>query len=500
MTRRLGIVTLAAVLFVTLQSSTRAADDPGSSAPIAGEGAERLKAFLELLNSASSDDQKSDEFKQFAAENFAPGFLKLPMDRHLEFFHFTRDLTRGVELHSLQSEKPNEATALCKNKLTGRWVAFHARFEPQPPYRIAGLGTIRPTPPKDAQPAAKLSDEEIREKMQSLMTRLAEADVFSGTVLLARDGVPIFEGAYGTANKDFNVPNNLETKFNLGSMNKMFTAVAIAQLAERGKLSFDDPLSKFLPEFPDRESAEKIQIKHLLSHTAGLGPYFSRAWVESSRALYRNVDDQMKRAAADEKRLLSLPGRRHRYSNTGMLVAGKVIEVASGQDYYDYVRENIYKPAGMTNTDCYELDKVNPNLAVGYEKQYGDDGITFRNNLFEHVLRGGPQGGGYSTAGDLLKFERALRTGKLASHESVKLLLSAKRELNSPEYGYGFQIDEQAKIAGHGGGFLGISSNLDMFQGTGWTAIVMSNYGRGDMIPRQVMRELVAAQLQPDAT
>ena len=126
-------------------------------------------------------------------------------------------------------------------------------------------------------------------------------------------------------------------------MNKMFTAVAIAKLVERGKLSFDDPLSKFLPEFPDRESAEKIKVKHLLSHTAGLGPYFSKAWQESSRALYRTVDAQMKRAAADEK-LLFEPGTRHRYSNTGMLVAGKVVEIASGQDYYEYVREHIYSP------------------------------------------------------------------------------------------------------------------------------------------------------------
>ena len=387
---------------------------------------------MSCFNSASSDDPQIDEFKQFAAENFAPAFLKLPMDRHLEFFLFTRDLTRGVELHSLHSEKPNEATALCKNKLTGRWVAFHAHFEPKPPYRIAGLGTIRPTPPADTQPAAKLSDEEIREKMQSLMTRLAEADVFSGTVLLARDGVPIFEGAYGMANKDFNVPNNLDTKFNLGSMNKMFTAVAIAQLVERGKLSFDDPLSKFLPEFPDKESAEKIQIKHLLSHTAGLGGYFSKAWAESSSSPVSHGGRSDEAGRGRRKAALFSPARRHRYSNTGMLVAGKVIEIASGQDYYDYVRENIYQPAGMMNTDCYELDKVNPNLAVGYEKHYGEDGITFRNNLFEHVMRGGPQGGGYSTVDDLLKFERALRTGKLVSDESVKLLLSAKPELKSP--------------------------------------------------------------------
>jgi CubicO group peptidase (beta-lactamase class C family) len=340
----------------------------------------------------------------------------------------------------------------------------------------------------------KLTDEQIRQEMQTLMQKLADADVFSGTVLLARDGESIFQGAYGMANKDFNVPNRIDTKFNLGSMNKMFTAVAVAQLVERGKLSFDDPLSKFLPEFPDPESAKKIQIKHLLSHTAGLGGYFSPAWRNSSRLLYRTVDDQMKRAAADEK-LLFEPGTRHRYSNTGMLVAGKVIEIASGQDYYDYVRENVYQPAGMLNTDCYELDKVNANLAVGYEKHYGEDGVSFRNNLFEHAMRGGPQGGGYSTVEDLLKFDVALRSNKLVGADYVKLLLSGKPELHSPRYGYGFAVDSAQGTAGHGGGFIGINSNLDMFLGTGWTAVVMSNYGRGAMIPEQTMRELVRAQL-----
>jgi CubicO group peptidase (beta-lactamase class C family) len=266
--------------------------------------------------------------------------------------------------------------------------------------------------------------------------------------------------------------------------------VAVAQLVERGKLSFDDPLAKFLPDFPDPESAKKITIKHLLSHTAGLGGFFSEAWRNSSRLLYRTVDDQMKRVATDEK-LLFEPGTRHRYSNTGMLVAGKVIEIVSSQDYYDYIRENIYTPAGMMNTDCYELDKVNPNLAVGYEKHYDESGVSFRNNIFEHTLRGGPQGGGYSTVEDLLKFDVALRSNKLVGAEYVKLLLSAKPELHSPRYGYGFAIDDAQQVAGHGGGFIGINSNLDMFLGTGWTAVVMSNYGRGAMVPQQAMRELV---------
>jgi CubicO group peptidase (beta-lactamase class C family) len=166
-------------------------------------------------------------------------------------------------------------------------------------------------------------------------------------------------------------------------------------------------------------------------------------------------------------------------------------EIVSGQDYYDYVRENIFTPAGMPNTDCYELDKVNPNPAVGYEKHYDETGIAFRNNIFEHVLRGGPQGGGYSTVENLLAFAVALRSGKLVGAEYVKLLLSAKPEPHSPRYGYGFAIDEAEKIAGHGGGFIGINSNLDMFLDSGWTAVVMSNYGRGAMLPQQAMRELV---------
>ncbi len=470
------------------RGSLKPASEPKTAASGAAE--RRVKEFARLLDSGNIA-----EFKKYAAENFAPSFLDVPMERHLDFFLSMHDMTRGVEFHSIQESAPHQVTALLKNKLTGRWMTLQVRVEPNPPLRIVALGGRgAPKPPAGAPSAKKRSDDEIRDEMQTLMEKLADADVFSGTVLLARDGVPIFQGAYGMANKDFNAPNRIDTKFNLGSMNKMFTAVAVAQLAERGKLSFDDPLSKFLPDFPDRASAEKIKIKHLLTHTAGLGGYFSKPWQESSRALYRTVDDQMKRAAADE-RLLFEPGTLHRYSNTGMLVAGKVVEIASGQDYYDYVRENIYTPAGMRNTDCYELDKVNPNLAVGYEKHFDEGGVSFRNNLFDHVLRDGPMGGGYSTVEDLLKFDIALRSNKLVGAESVKLLLSSKPELKAPRYGYGFAIDDEQKIAGHGGGFIGINSNLDMFLDSPWTAAVMSNYGRGAMIPQQTMRELVQSDL-----
>ena len=464
-------------------------------APQAENPAERrAKEIAKLINTGDRAG-----LRKYATENFSQRFLNIPIERHLDFLSSVYDSTRGVEVYGVQESKPNEVTLLLKGKLTGGWVALIVRTEPEAPHRIDGIGLNQPKPPPNAQPAKKLTTEQMARELKALTDRLAEADVFSGTVLLAKDGVPIFKAAYGMANKDFNVPNRIDTKFNLGSMNKMFTAVAIAQLVERGKLSFDDPLSKFLPDFPDKASAEKIRIKHLLTHTAGLGGYFSKQWAESSRAMYRTVDDMIKRAAADEK-LLFEPGTKWQYSNTGMLVLGKVIEKVTGQSYYDYVRENITKPAGMINTDCYELDKVNPNLAVGYDKQITDSGVVFKNNIFAHVLRGGPQGGGYSTVEDLLKFDLALRSNKLVGAEYVKLLLSAKPELNSPEYGYGFQIDPETQAVGHGGGFLGISSNLDMFLGTGWTAIVMSNYSRGSFPVQQKMVDLVRSDMEVRAS
>jgi CubicO group peptidase (beta-lactamase class C family) len=430
------------------------------------------------------------EARKYVTDNFTPEMLgRGPMDRHLGFVSGTHDQMHGVELVGIKETGPTSAEARLKSKLTGSQWLLIVRTEADAPNRIAGLG-LRPAPPEPGAPATKkMTDAEMAKELDAFMQKLAGADLFSGAVLLAKDGKPIYQKAFGTANKDFNAPNRIDTKFNLGSMNKMFTAVAIAQLVERGKLSFDDPLSKFLPDFPDKDSAEKIKIKQILTHTAGLGGYFSMKFIQSSRDLYHTVDDMMK--LAREEKLLFEPGSKWQYSNTGFLVLGAVVEKVSGQSYYDYVRENIYRPAGMINSDCYELDHVNPNLAVGYEKEYTDNGIVFRNNIFSHVLRGGPQGGGYSTVEDLLKFDVALRSGKLVGKEYVKLLLSAKPELKSPQYGYGFQIDTEHQIAGHSGGFLGISSNLDMFLGNGYTAVVMSNYGQGSFPVSDKIQQMV---------
>jgi CubicO group peptidase (beta-lactamase class C family) len=444
----------------------------------------------ELAGQLSSGDRAA--YRKFAEANFAAGFLQqVPMQQHLGFYSSVRDRTRGYEYVSVQDWNPNEVVALVKEKLTGEYDGLLVRVEAAPPYKIAGIGLRAPKVPEGAAATKKLSPKEAAAELEAFVKKLAAEDVFSGTVLLAKDGQALYKGAFGVASKDYNVPNKIDTKFNLGSMNKMFTAVAIAQLVEKGKISFDDPLAKFIPDFPNADAAKKIQIKHLLSHTAGLGGYFSERYQKLSRDKIRTVDDMMSLAREDEKDVKFEPGSKWQYSNTGMMVLGKVIEVASGQNYFDYVRENIYKPAGMTNTDSYELDKVNTNLAVGYHKNFTDAGVEWSNNVFAHVMRGGPQGGGYSTVEDLLKFDQALRAGKLVSAEMLKTLTSPKPELNSPNYGYGFQTGGSS--VGHGGGFLGINSNLAMYLGSGWSAIVMSNYSQGAGPVQTKMSRLIEA-------
>src|SRR5262249_3882340 len=154
------------------------------------------------------------------------------------------------------------------------------------------------------------------------------------------------------------------------------------QLVEKGKLSLDDPIGKYLDEsWCSREILDKVLVKHLLTHTSGLGSYFNDTFWKSSRTLFRKVEDY-KPLVHDEK-LAFEPGTKWSYSNTGMLLAGAVIEKASGMDYFEYIRQNVTGPAGMTGTDCYELDKVNPNLAVGYQRERTPRGVVYENNIFQ---------------------------------------------------------------------------------------------------------------------
>ena len=413
----------------------------------------------------------------YVTAHFAPEGAGISAGEALNTLAELHDRTHGLERIACSATGPAEATADGTARLTEEPTGLRVRVDPLPPHRITSLQRVRPAPrPQETVPGAtRLTDGEIATAVDEYAGRLADADAFSGVILLARDGQPFLLRAYGQANKDFDVPNRPDTRFNLGSVTKMFTAVAALQLAERGRLSLDDPLAKFLPDVPDPESASRITVRHLLTHTAGLGDHVSAMARDPFRARYRNVDRMVELVRGVPP--LFEPGTRWRYSNSGFLVLGKVVEKASGEDYYDYVRRNVFGRAGMVDTDFCELDRVNPRLAVGYEREFSGGLGYWRSNHFDQFVRGGPEGGAYSTAEDLLRFDRALRSHKLLGPELTRLATTANPAPDSPGYGYGFEVEQGGKIVGHGGSFVGAHTKFDMYQDADCTAVVLSNYG-----------------------
>jgi CubicO group peptidase (beta-lactamase class C family) len=319
------------------------------------------------------------------------------------------------------------------------------------------------------------------EQLSAFLEQQAAADQFSGAAMVARDEEVLFARAYRLASKAFGAPNKVDTRFNLGSMNKMLTAVAIAQLAERGRLAFDDPVGKHLPDYPREDVAQKVTIHHLLTHTAGLGSYWNDRF-EAARDRLRSVNDYLRLFVDDP--LLFEPGERAEYSNAGYIVLGAILERVTGRRYDDYVHEHIYEPAGMRETEAYALDCDVPNLAIGYTHQDPDGGANsgaWRNNLLMLPARGGPAGGGYSTVEDLLRFASALRRHRLLSPQMTATVLEGKVALRTrvfARYGYGFGSDivEGVRVVGHSGGAPGINGQLDMYPDLGYTVAVLANY------------------------
>jgi CubicO group peptidase (beta-lactamase class C family) len=347
------------------------------------------------------------------------------------------------------------------------------KVDPSPPHLIVS-SDVDVSPPE----VAPRDDREAAHLLDAYVARLCERQVFSGSIEIARNGTLLYAHACGLASRAFDVPNRLDTRFNLGSMNKMFTAVSIAQLVDAGKLAYTDTLAKAWPEYPNQAVAQKITIHQLLTHTSGLGDYFTDEYERTAKDRLRAIKDYLPLFV--DKPLSFEPGSRFDYSNAGFMVLGGVVQRVSGEDYFEYVRKHVYAPAGMTGTDAYEMDHDTPNLAIGYTQDVEPGGKPipgkFRNNLYRHVVKGGPAGGGFSTVGDLVRFADALQRGKLVSLAQVTTLTTSR---GGPEPGYAYGFDAQTfrgeRWFGHGGGFDGINSSLVVFPESGLVIAVMSN-------------------------
>jgi CubicO group peptidase (beta-lactamase class C family) len=321
----------------------------------------------------------------------------------------------------------------------------------------------------------------LQKSLGGLLDSLSAKDEFSGVVLIAKGENTVFAKAYGAADKSAKRMNTIDTKFNLGSCNKMFTGVAIAQLAEQGKLSFGDKVGKYLPDYPNETVRENVTIRQLLTHTSGLGDFFNPKFDEA-RTRLRTVASYFPLFASDS--LQFAPGEKYQYSNAGFVVLGAIVEKVSGEDYYSYVKKHIFIPAGMTGTGFYGDDTVSEkqSAAIGYTDMGPDhrrmEGGQRNPNTDILEPRGGPAGGGYSTAGDLLKFRLALFGNKLLNAAYTDSVVTGKVPTRFGLYGYGFGNERvpDGFVIGHTGGAPGVYARLDMYRESGHTVVVLSNF------------------------
>ena len=435
-----------------------------------------IGTYVHTINSGSHE-----KILSFINEHYHSTFLEqVPMHINLSIHlgNFYKSGGLGYELHSVRLNDNNEYIASIYNRLTAAWLTLKIPILPDPPYKIVMFPDIQPTtPPSDIGPQKRLNNQEIIKRLELCLDKAVKDDEFSGAVLLANNGIPLFKRAYGLANKSYNIQNQLDTKFNIASLGKIFTGVAITQLVQKGELLPNDLLNKYITdEWLKPENSKKIQIQHLLTHTSGLGDYFKSLYSQISPMVFRRLEDY--KSLVVDQELIFEPGERWSYSNTGMLLLGVVVEHISGDSYYDYVRNHIFIPANMTNSDFFEKDRPVSNRATGYIKEFTNSGVRWQNNRFTRVMKGGPSGGSYSTVEDLLNFDIAIRNHRLLKPKYTQMILSAKPELNSPFYGYGFFINESpvGRIASHGGDGSGISCQYKMYLDIGYTVIILSNY------------------------
>lgn len=322
-------------------------------------------------------------------------------------------------------------------------------------------------------PKGAVSQAEMTRLIRAALDRLVRTADFSGCLTVAAGGKTVFDECRGLAERNFGVPIDHQTRFHIGSMDKMFTAVAIAQLVEAGKLSWNDTLAERVPEYPDREAAQKITVWDLLHHTAGLGDFFVPEFFQQ-REKFVNPGDYLDLIARQPR--VGEPG--WNYSNAGYVLLGRIIENASGETYFDYVQRHVFTAAGMQASGFDSVEDITPKLAVGYFH----DGVfasEWKAAWLKVGFKGGPAGGGYSTNADLLRFATALREGKLVKPATLAKMFDGEVPAGPGGYaaGFGDRTSHGRHIRGHAGGIEGTDANLQMVWETGAAVALTSNEG-----------------------
>jgi len=273
-----------------------------------------------------------------------------------------REMTGGFDLKHAEDCGATKCSAIMQERNSEQFGRIVVEVDPAEPHAIKSF-ELRPI----ARPAEfsipRMTEAEALKAFRGYLDQAAAADRFSGAVLVAKNGKPVFTAVYGMADREKKTPNTLNTKFRIGSMNKMFTATAVLQLVQAGKINLTDPLGKYLTDYPNKDVASKVTIHQLLTHTGGTGDFFGPEY-DKHKAELHSLSDYVQLFAG--KPLKFEPGKGWAYSNAGMIVAGIIVEKASGENYYDYVAAHIFKPAGMNSSGWFKRDEIKSGAAADH--------------------------------------------------------------------------------------------------------------------------------------
>ena len=405
-TRLLSILLVLAGLTVAPAAQVRTGPPP------------EIRALVESVMKAANGS--ADAWEAFAQARFAPALLQQQSRDERAQLHqrIVNDLG-AVELNGARREGPDAPLQLNVKGTKGAGVIVVTIDESATP-RITAvrveLGVAAPGADRGGAPGppvnGTMTSEEIDRGLDGYFTKLAADEAFSGVALVAKNGVPVFFKAYGFADREKKVANTIRTRFNLGSINKAFTQVAIRQLIRDGKLSATDTLGKFFPDYP-QVATRAATIEQLLTHRAGVADFFGPTFDSAPKSQFTSNADYFKLVSGLPPTFA--PGERNQYCNGCYIVLGAIVEKVSGMAYEKYVAEHVFARAEMTSTGYPRSDRPEPDIALGYTRRGG--GGSLQNNIALHGVTGSAAGGGHSTALDLLSYVKAVRAGKFPGAE-----------------------------------------------------------------------------------
>jgi CubicO group peptidase (beta-lactamase class C family) len=428
--------------------------------PEATSIADQAKRYLDIMRGPQDDDAAYAALSRILAIQFPRQALPR-----------ARSQIRGLEVHG--PIRAGETTADFDAFDTDNqiWARATLSFESDPRHRITNLRLVAAPPPSDAPPTPRLQGAALGDAIRQRAESLLAQDRFAGAVLVARGGRLETQGAWGLADRNRKLPNNLETQFRFGSMGKMFTIVSVMRLVQDGKIELKAPLGTYLKDYPNAEIAHGVTLEHLLTHTGGTGDIFSPE-ATARRDELRDPKDYV--AFYGARAPLFPAGSRQQYSNFGFMLLGRIVEAASGQTYDDYIAQHIFAPAAMTATGNWPESTIVARRAVGYTGEPGHR-VSNSDTL---PYRGTPAGGGYSTVGDMRRFADALTGRRLLDEARLKLLTEGN--LTTPD-GRSFPYDFRGKTPegrifwGHNGGAPGMSGALRILPDSGHVVTVLAN-------------------------